>query len=265
MSARSKSTLPPKEFLMNPCPVTSVSLDDGGTRSQLAPVVLVPSAAGNSGHFTAQLAYLRPTRRAIAVDVHVRGTELSIDEAARRVLDELSVQGVQRFIAVGHSWGGAVAVAMAGEAPERILGLFLLDPASDGRQMPKTVAEGIMAALRSDAYLTVLTDYWRSMLVDARPAVRDRLIAEIQAAPRNAVIATLESLFHFDPLQQLSHYRGPRRAVITKLNDRPDALQRLAPDLPFEMVEGVGHWLHLDDPDRVNTMLSAFLEAVDGR
>ena len=44
--------------------------------------------------------------------------------------------GLERFVLVGHSLGGVVCVAYLGQHPERVAGLFLLDPAGDGRQIP---------------------------------------------------------------------------------------------------------------------------------
>jgi pimeloyl-ACP methyl ester carboxylesterase len=66
----------------------------------------------------------------------------------------------------------------------------------------------------------------------------------------------------FDPVTPLSRYRGPRRTVITRLNDRPDAYHALVPGLPVTRVEGTGHWLQLDAPEEVNRILDGFLAEV---
>ncbi|MBI5067884.1 MAG: alpha/beta fold hydrolase [Deltaproteobacteria bacterium] len=239
--------------------------DDGGPPGPV-PVVFLHSAAGDGTHFAAQLAHLRATRRALALDLrgHGRspaGASLEVDDAAGDVLAALDARGVDRFTLVGHSWGGAVAVAVAGRAPQRVAGLLLLDPASDGRLLPPEVAEGLRRSLRDD-YQGVVRAYWASMLVGARPAVRERLLSEIDRAPRSLVIGTLDSLLTFDPVTPLGRYRGPRRTVITPLNDRPDAYQNRVPDLPATRVEGTGHWLHLDAPEEVNGILDAFLAGV---
>jgi pimeloyl-ACP methyl ester carboxylesterase len=239
--------------------------DDGGPPGPL-PVVLLHSAAGDSSHYAAQLVHLRKARRALALDLrgHGRspaGASLEVEEAAGDVLATLEARGVDRFALVGHSWGGAVAVAVAGRAPQRVAGLLLLDPASDGRLLPPELVEGLHRSLR-DEYEGVVRAYWESMLVGARPAVRERLLAEIALAPRWLVVGTLDSLLTFDPVTPLRRYRGPRRTVITPLNDRPDAYQNLVPDLPVTRVEGTGHWLQLDEPEAVNRILDAFLAEV---
>lgn len=236
--------------------------DDGGPAGPL-PVVFLHSAAGDSSHHAAQLVHLRKARRALALDLrgHGRsppGASFEVEDAAGDVLAALDARGVARFALVGHSWGGAVAVAVAGRAPQRVAGLLLLDPASDGRLLPPEVVEGLHRSLRDD-HDAVVRAYWESMLVGARPAVRERLLAEVARAPRSLVAGTLDSLLTFDPVTPLQRYRGPRRTVITPLNDRPDAYQNLVPDIPVTRVEGTGHWLQLDVPETVNRVLDAFL------
>jgi pimeloyl-ACP methyl ester carboxylesterase len=56
-----------------------------------------------------------------------------ISAYAEDVLAALAELGVERFVLVGHSLGGAVATAVAERAPERTAALVLLAPAGFGR------------------------------------------------------------------------------------------------------------------------------------
>lgn len=253
---------------MSPVPPAPLRLfvDDGGPQGPL-PVVFLHSAGGDGSHFADQLAHLRRTRRALAVDLpgHGRsphGSSFAIDDVAADVMASLAARGLERFVLVGHSWGGAVAVAIAGRQPERVAGLLLLDPAGDGRLMPKEVADGLMGSLATN-YEAVVAGYWASMLEGARPEVRDRLMREILGVPHDVVIGTLGSLLTFDPVTPLSRYSKPRRSVITRLNDRPDAYHRLVEGLSVTRVEGTGHWLQLDKPEEINKALDAFVAEVE--
>lgn len=250
-----------------PSPSSAVPLfvDDAGAPGAL-PVVFLHSAAGDGSHFAAQLQHLRPARRALAIDLRGHGrsppaASFAVDAAASDVAAALAARGVERFVLVGHSWGGAVAAAVAGAHPERVAGLLLLDPAADGRMIPPEVAQGLMRSLETD-YDNVIRTYWNSMLTGARPAVRERLMGEIGLARREVVIGTLGSLLTFDPVTPLSRYRGPKRSIVTPLNDRPDAYHRLVGDLPVERVDGTGHWLQIDEPDLVNQAIDRFLAAL---
>jgi pimeloyl-ACP methyl ester carboxylesterase len=57
----------------------------------------------------------------------------SIDGYARDVAEGLALLGVERFTLVGHSLGGAVAVALAEMMPTKVNALVLLAPAGFGR------------------------------------------------------------------------------------------------------------------------------------
>ncbi len=241
-------------------------VDDAGPQGTL-PVVFLHSAGGDSSHFADQLVHLRRSRRALAVDLRGHGrspraSSFAIDAAAADVTAALAARGIERFVLVGHSWGGAVAVAIAGRLPAQVAGLLLLDPASDGRLMPREVADGLMRSLET-SYETVVVGYWASMLEGARPEVRDRLMREIQSAPHDVVTGTLASLLTFDPVTSLSRYSGPKRSVITRLNDRQDAYHRVVAGMPVTRVEGTGHWLQLDKPEEINTTVDAFLAEVE--
>ncbi|HEX9704157.1 MAG TPA: hypothetical protein VGA20_02785 [Gemmatimonadales bacterium] len=45
-------------------------------------------------------------------------------------------------------------------------------------------------------------------------------------------------------------------------NEGPSTLHALVPSLPLRRVTGTGHWLQMDKPDEINTMMDGFLQAV---
>lgn len=253
--------------LVVPGPQGPLFVDDGGAGG--TPVVLVHSAAGSTAHWELQLAHLRRARRAVALDVRGHGRSApprdgsyALAAMGADVLAVADALGLPRFVLAGHSQGASVAIAAAAAAPGRVAGLLLLDPATDARLMPRDQAEGLLAALRSEAYPQVTEAYWREQLAGARPPVAERLLADLRATRRDAVIGGLEALLSFDPVTPLRAFAGPRRSVITRLNDRPDALHALVPGLPVERIDGTGHWLQLDAPEAVNAVLDRFLASI---
>jgi pimeloyl-ACP methyl ester carboxylesterase len=249
-------------------------VDDGGVEQGRVPVVLVHAAAGETGHWEAQLKHLRRTRRAVALDLRGHGRSALADGApvtlralagdVGAVLDGL---GLPQAVLVGHSLGGAVCALYAGEHPGRVAGLFLLDPASDGRKVPPEALEGFMPALRDPATCVPTVEaYWAPMLAPSRPEVRARVLAGLRRTATRAIAEPLEDLFAHDPVAPLLRYGGPKRTVVTDFNEEEGSLQRLVPGLPWVKVDGVGHWLQLDAPERVNAELDGFLAGeVDGR
>jgi pimeloyl-ACP methyl ester carboxylesterase len=238
--------------------------DDGGAGG--TPVLLVHSAAGSTAQWAAQLAHLGRTRRAVALDLRGHGRSgpprdgsYAVAGMAADVVSVADSLGIRRFALVGHSQGATVAIAAAAQAPGRVAGLLLLDPATDARSMPREAAEGILAALQSDAWQRIAEAYWLEQLEGARPEVTAAVLSDLRATRREALTGPFEALLSFDPVTPLRDFRGPRLSVITRLNDRPDALHALVPGLPVERIEGTGHWLQLDAPEAVNAVLDRFL------
>lgn len=251
-------------------PAGALAIDDGG-RGGL-PVVFLHSGAGNSTHWTAQLEHLRSTRRAVAIDLRGHGQsepprtgDYSIAGMAGDVAAVADTLKLDRFVLVGHSMGGGVALAYAGAHPERVAGLFLVDPIGDGKQIPPAEAKATLDGLASN-YDSTSQGYWTS-IAGPDSAVRERLLADLRATPRETVVGTFQDLVRFDPDSALDRYRGPKLSIITPYNDGPFSLHRLGKGFPHGMVEGTGHWIQLDKPEEFNRLLDEFLndKSVSGK
>lgn len=245
-------------------PQGQLYIDDGGEAG--LPVIFLHSAGGNTGQWRHQLRHLRTARRAIALDLRGHGRsalpangDFGIDGMSQDVAALVDQLGLERFVLVGHSLGGHVATAYAGANPRRVAGLFLLDPASDGRMVPTEQAEGLMGALRSDAYAATIEGYWQSIIGAASQDIHDRVMADLRATPAATMIGGLQSLLSFDPVTPLRAYGGPKMTLITALNETPASLQNHDSDLKCEKISGTGHWPQLEKPDEVNARLDAFL------
>jgi pimeloyl-ACP methyl ester carboxylesterase len=228
--------------------------------------VLVHSLSGSIAHWQGQLARLRRSRRAVALDLRGHGRSdlpadghYAIEAMAGDIGAVVDHLGLERFVLVGHSMGGGVALAYAGMHPDRVERLLLLDAIADGTRLPAAEVEPFLAALDSAAYVETIEGYWATVS-GSDPAIRARLLADLRATPRQAVIGVLREVARFDPKPALAAYRGPALAVVTPANDYPFSLHRLGPGLPHRVVEGTGHWIQLERPDEVAGVLEEFLE-----
>jgi pimeloyl-ACP methyl ester carboxylesterase len=171
--------------------------------------------------------------------------------------------GIERFVLVGHSSGGTVAIAYASTRPEKVAGLLLVDPAGDVRLIPAKQVNQLIAALESDSYSKAIEDYYRTLLVGSKPNVREKVIQDLRNTPRETVIGIFKAALQYDPLTPFLHYRGPKLSIVTHLNDAPFSLHNLVADLPHIRVTGTGHWLQMDKPEEFNRILDDFLTSVD--
>lgn len=65
----------------------------------------------------------------------------SVDALADRVAGALDQTGIGRAHLVGHSLGGAVALVLAEQHPERVASLTLIAPAGLGQQLDRNLLE----------------------------------------------------------------------------------------------------------------------------
>lgn len=239
--------------------------DDAGKGG--IPVVFVHSYGGSSTHWKQQLDYTRRDRRAIALDLRGHGqsdpppnqdysvASLAADLAA--VVDSL---GLDKFILVGHSMGGAAAVAYAGMHPDRVAGLVMVG--TPGKTAEKDFKQ-VMASLESDQYEKVMDDYMKRILTNARPETDSLERAGMNKFSKETNLNIIRSIFQFDPLPSLQKYNGPKLIISTVSEKKqPDGLSNQLPSVPNKTIEGTSHWMHLDKPEAFYTALEEFLKRI---
>lgn len=249
---------------------TTLYANDGGAEEGQLPVLFLHSLAGHNGHWQAQLAHLRPYRRAVAIDWRGHGRSAATDEGdfsfstlAEEVAATAAAIGLERFVLVGHSLGAVVALELAASHPAQVAGLLLVDPSGDFRQVPEAMIAPFFAGLASESYGPTIEGYWQSVMAGGDTAVQAQLLEDLRNTPRETVVGALLALRQYDPLPALQRYPGLMRTVVTPANDDPSSLHQLYPQLPVTRMTGVGHWLQLDKPAEFNDILDNFLQQVD--
>jgi pimeloyl-ACP methyl ester carboxylesterase len=98
---------------------------------------------------------LRPLP-ALAVDARGHGDsgtmpDYSLSAVAGDAITALDALGLSRALVVGHSWGGAVALTLAAQHPERVLGVVAIDGGFTPRRSPEQQAQLRTSLLPPDA------------------------------------------------------------------------------------------------------------------
>lgn len=215
-------------------------------------LVLIHGAGGSTREIMAPLAEtLARDFRVIAFDrpghgysARLAGSDESPAEQARALMRAAAVLGVERPLIVGHSYGGAVALAWGLEAPGGVAGLVLLGAVS--HEWP-----GPLAA----TYRHLGTGFGRRVLIPLATAF----------LPRDRMQATIATIFAPQPVPEgyadaaaarLSMTRGALRASVAQVNRLRPQLARMSRryaglDLPVEIVHGtedrvVGFGIHAE-------------------
>ncbi len=239
-------------------------VDDGGSGG--LPILFVHGNGGNRTQWAPQLRHLRPGRRAAAFDLRgmgesetARNADYSVEGFAEDVAAVADALGFERFVLVGHSYGGAVVAAYAGQHPERLAGLVFADVAGDIRNPPPAQAEALRRGLLPEHYEEFTRRWFEGILVRGTAATKEAVFRSLRATRPEVFIAATTGLYSFDPAAALSAYRGPRIHIASFLADNPAAIHRAFKDMPVRVVPDASHWLMLDRPDDFNRLLNEFL------
>ena len=176
---------------------------------------------------------------------------------------------IARAHLVGHSMGGAIALRMARNYPERVASLSLISPAGLGPEIDAAYIDGFVAATSRRELKPLLERLF------ANPAlVNRRLIDEVLKYKRlDGVTEALGALAaaqfpagqQRDILASVVVAGGPPVLVICGKEDRiiPAAhAAALSDRAHVEILQGAGHMAHMEQAARVNELILAHLAAV---
>lgn len=231
-------------------------------------LVFVHGLGGRLEQWAPVLARLGPGLRAIAFDLPGHGEseppadgELGVTAMADAIGAVAAALGLRRFVLVGHSLGGLIAIDYAGRHADRVLGLLLADPNGDPTLLPREERESLVRAVEEDPH-GELGLYWRDILSGADAEVAVRVHADLEATPGGVLSAGLAGALDYGPLPAFDAYGGPKHAAITAFNLQFFNLPKQRPDLPTSLFGNASHWLMMDRPDAFCAVLWDFLERV---
>jgi pimeloyl-ACP methyl ester carboxylesterase len=179
------------------------------------------------------------------------------------VLAVMADAGVDRAHVVGHDWGAAVAWGLGALAGERVDRLVALSVGHPQAWSAKTIEDRRLSwymlllqfeeaqdLLRRDDY--ALAREWLATHPD-----RDDVLETLVSTPAiNWYRANVHPRADLDPPRGLPPVQAPTLGIwsdgdvfVTERQMIQSPLQR------YERLEGAGHWMQLDAPDRVNSLL----------
>jgi pimeloyl-ACP methyl ester carboxylesterase len=211
--------------------------------------------------------------RTIAVDVRGFG-ESNAAPGPYRVetfSDDLSALvaslDLDPLVVVGHSMGAAIAQRFAIDRPDAVEGLVLVAPvpASGVPFTPK-----VEAMFRATAGNADNTNAWLAALTYSEPTseVRAMMRAAAAATPAHVALESFESWSKLDFADEAATIDTPT-LVLAPAADRP-----MTPDFIRErvanvidgsrlvVIEEAGHYLPLEQPERVAALISRFVDAL---
>ncbi|MHA7680129.1 alpha/beta fold hydrolase [Cupriavidus sp. PET2-C1] len=245
----------------------NLALLEAGDGADL-PVLFLHADSGRASQWSEMLERIGRRRQVYAVDSRGSGDsapaadgDYSYAGRAQDISDTAASLKLDRFIIVAHSGSGAAALDYAARHAGRVAGLFLLDPATDPRALPADVRAGFLEALNGVASLDVQQGFYAS-IAGNNPQVKARVLEDCAAVDPAARLGFAAAFANWNPEAALDAWKGPIFLLVSSANDKPSALHRLRPALPHAVVADTGHWIQLDQPDRVEREILRFIASV---
>jgi pimeloyl-ACP methyl ester carboxylesterase len=228
------------------------------------PLVCLHGAGGAHNHWGYQLRGLSDIVQVYTIDLpgHGRSAPPGYDTiagyaaAVRTFMDAL---GLGRAALAGHSMGGAVALQVALDAPERVAGLALVGVGGRMR-----VAPAILAGLSGDRLATIRMIVEYSYAPDAPERLRRRAEAAYALCDPAVYRGDYLACDAFDILARLGEIGCPT-AVVCGTADRmtppkyAEALHDGIPDATLTLIPGAGHMTPIERPAEVSAALREFV------
>ena len=243
-----------------------------------APTVLLVHGVGDSGRaFEALLAHLPDSVRAVAPTLRGHGSASRPESGYRSadfagdlaaLMDALRIEAA---VVVGASSGGQVALRLALDCPECILGVVLLgSPLSLGDKPAVVEAwDSTFSLLKDPIDPGFVRDFIASTVVRPVPAdVVENLVQESLRVPAFVWKATIAALLEDDLSPQLGDVAAPTLVVwgdqdaILPRSDQ-EALATGIRGARLLVYEGGGHAFYWEDAGRVAADLMAFVWSLD--
>lgn len=163
---------------------------------------------------------------------------------------------------IGHSMGAQVALEAARQAPGRVAGVVLLDPAFIvPTEKARAFGEGMRTQLARVDIPQMIETFGRGQIVRASdPAAVEALIATMRATDPAVVRAAWDAILDWDGPAALAAMPCPGLviAIDKPLNRLPD-LARANGALMTAQVAGSGHMVQFEVMDQVAAMIRRFL------
>lgn len=255
-------------------------------------ILLIHGLAGSSKTWDDVIPLLTPHADVIAVDLLGHGEsakptgDYSLGAFASGLRDFLSILGIDSVTIVGHSFGGGVAMQLAYQHPHLVDRLVLIGSGGLGREVSWLLrvltlpgAEYVMPFAFPKPVVDRATDVGRQL---GRRNIRSPRLGEMWraysslagATNRKAFVRTMRGVIEptgqtvnaTDRLYLAAHVPtmivwGDHDGIIPV--EHAYAAHELIPSSRLEILEGVGHFPHVEQPDTVANLLIDFVESTN--
>ncbi len=243
------------------------SLHEGG-RPTRPPLVLIHGAGGDHLSWPPEIRRLADAR-VFTLDLPGHGKSegpgrQSVADYADSVVGFMDAAGLSRAVFVGHALGGAIALTLAIDHPERSAGIGLI---SSGPRLPIAASVLENAANPATFILAVQSLQELMHIPPSAKHLKDQAFKQLTAIRPTLFHGDLRACDQFDVTTRLDAIRTPV-LVLCGTDDQltprrySESLAGQIPGAALQTIDGAGHLVMLEQPRRVAGLLSVFLAAI---
>ncbi len=246
-------------------------------------LVLLHGFTGSTSTWDNVIKYLPSTIEVLTIDLIGHGETFSPDDFARYYVEEqiedLHELFIQQdwtdFTLAGYSMGGRLALAYAEKYPVKRL---ILESSSPGlaeveERAKRKIADELLANKITEEGIVSFIDYWeeiplfesqKSLSFEKREMIRAERLAQSEIGLANSLrgFSTGVQFSYWDKLEQMN---SSSVLIVGELDEKfcriADLMKKQLPNARLVKVKGVGHAIHVENPEIFATIIEeAILE-----
>ena len=228
----------------------------------------------NRGFWKNQLDVFAKDHQVVAMDLPGCGasgadrTAWSIRGLAADVQAVVEARGLSKVVLIGHSLGGPIALEAAGHLQGRVVAVIAIDTLQDVDFVYPPEAVDEMAARFERDFTGTMAQAVRAQFSEtADPSVVEWVLSSSVGANHDAAIAIMRDYTNFDMKAALSAAKVPVRCLNVPpreeggIRTNVEGNKKYA-DFDAVMLDGMGHFPMLEQPEAFNERLRAVLKAL---
>ena len=231
-------------------------------------LVLIHGWSCNLDYWRDSIPDFAKRNRVIAIDLPGHGQSdkpevaYSMDFFARAVDAVLRDAKVERAVLVGHSMGTPVARQFYRKYPQKTLGIVIVDgplrPFGDKKMM-----DGFFAAFRGPNYRQAGQQLFAGIAgPNLSSEIKERIQTSLLNTPQHVMVSAMEGMAD-DAIWGQDKINVPTLAIMARSPffpaDTEQYYHSLAPNLDFQMWDGVGHFMMMEKPKEFDDAVITFL------
>ena len=237
-------------------------------RTGLPALVFVHGWSCDKSYWNDQVKIFSPKYKVITIDLAGHGesgtarknyTMELFGEDVEAVVNKLKIDKV---ILIGHSMGGAVIIEAAKRLKGKVIGLVGADTYQSFKDNWTAEQKEGFLKLFKENFVVTAKGFVKSMF----PKTADTLLVnkvadDMSSAPQEIAISSIRNLFFYDPIPTLKEIRLPIISINCDMYPvSVEENKKYVNPFTVKMMNGVGHFVMLEDKDRFNILLQ---EAID--